>query len=658
MKNLFLKAITFSPKKNLPLIVLILFGILFFSMGILNHYFFRTYTHDYGNYNFALWDYSHFRISPLTTFRGTFLQDHFSFLLMYFVPIYWLINWITQTYTLIIIQYSLVLAAAWYTFKIIKLKTNNLWLGTGVIIYYFTLLGRYTTFTADVNLAVMSACFIPVFIYYFEIRRYLVSMILLILALFSRENIPIWFIFIFIVLIIQHRKDKEAIGYSLAGIAISIIYFILLFKVFIPSVETPGIKFALFNYSALGATPGEAFSFIISHPVQAVKMFFINHLNDPAYNGIKGEFYLVYLVSGGFILLLRPQYLIWFIPVVAQKVLNDNAFRWGIGTYYSIEFITLLPLSVFLILSSLKSRSLQNVLTIIACIATIVVTIHELDQTNNKTPWAFEPSKTIFYDSRFITPPFNVEKVNQLLKKIPPTAKLSASNNLLPHLSQRKYIYFFPDVKDAEYIVFSIYDDHYMYSHEVNELNRNNYLSDPNWKVIASEHPVYLLKLSNSGNDLQSGNRRNQIDTLFCDYEKIDKETGTVLFSNNQTAEMPDYLTTEKSHSASHSIKLTAEKPFNTSHKVNDVEKIAYLQLSCWYYSKDDKAGIVATSGKDFYIGSNTFVLQEPSGWKKVELNFLVPPGINVNNFTIYLWNSGTEPAYFDDLQIIKKYKQ
>ena len=94
-------------KNQFPYLVLIVFGILLFTMGILNHYYFRTFTFDYGNYNFAFWDYSHFRISPMPTYpgKGNFLQDHFSFTLMYFVPVYWMLNWITGTYTLILIQY-------------------------------------------------------------------------------------------------------------------------------------------------------------------------------------------------------------------------------------------------------------------------------------------------------------------------------------------------------------------------------------------------------------------------------------------------------------------------------------------------------------------------------------------------------------------------
>ena len=211
-------------------------------------------------------------------------------------------------------------------------------------------------FSGDVNLAIISACFIPIFIYYFEIKKYGIALIILILALFSRENISIWFVFIFIVLAIQHRKEKKAVLFSMTGIFISMIFFVLLFRVFIPALETEDKQFSLFNYSALGENPGEALSFILKNPIETIKLFFINHSGNPAYDGVKTEFYLVYIISGGFVLFLRPQYFIWFIPIVAQKVLNDSFIRWGIATYYSVEVVTLLPLSVFLTLSSLKSK--------------------------------------------------------------------------------------------------------------------------------------------------------------------------------------------------------------------------------------------------------------------------------------------------------------
>lgn len=481
-------------RAKIPVYLLIFFGALMFFMGIMNHYYFRTFVFDYGNYNFAFRDYAHFRQSPMPTYPGYFLQDHFSLLLLFLVPVYWLLNWLTGTYTLIIIQNALIIIAAWYTYRLIMLKSGNIWLGTAVIIYYFTLLGRYSTFAGDVNLAVMSACFIPVFLYYFEQRKYVISLVILLLSLLSRENIPIWFIFIFAVLLIRHHREKRAVAFSISGIVISVVYFILLFRVFIPGIENEDKQYTLFNYSALGPDPGNALLFVVSHPVETIKMFFVNHLGDPRYDRIKAEFYVVYLVSGGFVLLLRPRYLIWFIPIVAQKVLNDAPIRWGILTYYSIEVVTLLPLSVFLIISSLKSGKWQTGIAIAVCIATISMTIYKLDRVHRVVPERFRSNKEKFYGRAFYQSPYDLKETHRILKSIPSHARVSASENFFPHLSQRKYIRYFPEVDDAEYIILSIYDKNIRYSEPECERETNRYLSSDEWEVIEKSFPVFLLK--------------------------------------------------------------------------------------------------------------------------------------------------------------------
>lgn len=647
-------------KKHIPYFIITFFGIVLFVMAIANHYYFRTVTFDYGNYNYAFWDYSHLRISPMPTYPGNFLQDHFSFTLMYFIPVYWLFNWITGTYTLIIIQYFFIMLASWFTYKLVMLKTNNLWLGAGVLVYYFVLLGRYNTFSCDVNLAVISACFIPAFIYFFEKKKYIPASVIFALSLFSRENIPLWFIFIFIVLIIQNHKNKKAVFLSVMGIVISIVYFILLFKIFIPGIETEEKQFTLFNYAALGANPGEALKFIIQNPVETIKLFFVNHLNDPAYDNVKTEFYIVYLVSGGILILLRPQYFIWFIPIVAQKVLNDSFIRWGISNYYSIEVVTLLPLSVFWTLASLKSNKIQNILATTACIATLSMTIYKLDSRNIEIPWTINESKEVIYNKKFFTAPFDIRKVNKIISQIPDDAKVSASDHLFSHLSQRKSIYIFPTVKDAEYIIFSVFDDYFMISHEENEKSRNQYLFDSNWEIIAQEYPVFLLQSKKSQNGKMNTEKANPLlltDTMFCDYETIDYANFQVLFNNSTNAENTALISTEKSFSGKNSVKLIPENPYSNSYTFDDIDRINYLQISTWSYSSDKKSHIVATSGNEFYMVSNE-ESTDSVGWRKISLSFWLPQKLNAETFKVYLWNSGQEPVYFDDLHIIKMYKK
>jgi len=641
-------------KKYIPIIILAFFGLLFCFIGIFNHYYFKTFTYDYANYNFAFWDYSHFRISQLPTFRGNFLQDHFSFTLMYFVPLYWLFNWLTGTYTLILIQNAFVLLAAWYSYKIVKLKTDNNWISNGVLIYFFLLFGRYSAFGTDVNLAILSACFVPVFLYYFEVKKYTLSFVILILSLLSRENMPLWFISVFMVLIVLHWKDKKIVGLCFVGIVLSALYFVMLFRLIIPHIETPDAKYALFNYSALGDGPGEALVYIFKHPLNFVKLFFVNHLDNPEYDHVKMEFYLLYLISGGFILFLRPKYLIWFVPIVAQKVLNDDPFRWGNATYYAIEVVTLLPLSVYLVISSLHSGRLQKALVVLSCVGALGMTIHKMDSSNHAIPWTFYKSKINFYNKSFYQSPFDIKKVNKLLKRIPKDARVSCSNVFTPHLAQRQFVYFFPTVKDAEYIVFSLTDNNYLLSPEANDAERQKYLDSPGWEITGEVYPVFLLKKRARPKVLPAKKKIiSSQDTILCNVETIDYKYNHILFSNNQKADTITSLSEEAYKSGGHSIRLDANHPFSQGIKLEDISRISKLEIRVWVKGTAENAFIVVDNKKGFYRNSNA-VSGAQNGWNEITMSLHLPSQIERDKLIIYLWNSGKQPAWFDDLSIVK----
>ena len=461
--------------KEMPLsqkvfyIIMLLFGCIFFTTLIGNHYYFRTYAFDYGVYNFAFWDYAHFHVSLIPCLevvgnsRMTFMQDHFSLTFWYFVPLFWIFNWLTGSYTLLILLALFILWSGWATYKLIKLKTNDEWLAVISVLYYFLLQGRYSSFASDCNILIIICCFVPLFLFYFELKKYVVAGILLILLLFSREDMPIWFIFIFLVIGTWHWKDKRVLALCVGGILVCIVYFIVLFKAFIPMLETPNKPYTLFQYSVLGKTPTEALGYCIMHPIDTFKLLYINQFHNPVFNNVKEEFYLVYLISGGFILFFRPQYFIWFIPVIAQKVFNDDEGRWGINGYYSITIVTLLPISVFLIISKFKLRWLRYSFSILVCIMALSVTWYKMNINNRAVPWGTTIKENMF-DPAFFHPDYDAGLIHKVLKLIPPDAKLSASSSILPHVSQRSYIYEFPDFKGADYIAAFTFKDYYVSS--------------------------------------------------------------------------------------------------------------------------------------------------------------------------------------------------
>jgi len=139
MKQYIRNRIFFNHKYYIYL-TLIIFGIIFYTTAIANHYYFRTFAFDYGTYNFMFWNYSHFHVNecPIYSHNSmTFFIDHFSFTLMYFIPIYWLLNWLTGTYTLLIIQTTLILLSGWVVYRLVIVKTGEVWLGLCALLYYF-----------------------------------------------------------------------------------------------------------------------------------------------------------------------------------------------------------------------------------------------------------------------------------------------------------------------------------------------------------------------------------------------------------------------------------------------------------------------------------------------------------------------------------------
>ncbi len=504
MKNVFLKfriiisnAINkkFIPKP-LHYSVFIIFGSIYFIIIFCNHYFFRTFAFDYGAYNFAFFDYAHFRISDNPVYHlahMSFLQDHVSFTLLLFVPLYWIFSWLTGTYTLLIIQTCIILYGAWAVFKLIEFKTNSYMLSLLALLQYFILAGRWTSFFSDCNLAIIASSMVPVFLLYFERKNLIAAIIVIIFILLAREDMALWIAFIGLFLLISYFKDSWCRKVSIAVMAISLIYFVLVFIVIIPLIETPYKKFTLFNYSALGNNPYEALVFILKHPFETLKILFINNSGDPAYDKLKNEFYVYYSLCGGFLLLLRPRYILLFIPILAKKMLNDDPIRWSMELYYSIEFVSILPVAAFLIISEIKNIKLKYFLISAVCVLTLFLTINKLDKSNRRLKW-WGDRKYAFYKADMYKADFDVKKVNRYLNLIPDTAKVSASGTITPHLSFREKIYYFPRVNDAEYLVLFLKNDTHPLTREMFFIELNKFLMDDSWSIKVLDPPLLMMK--------------------------------------------------------------------------------------------------------------------------------------------------------------------
>jgi uncharacterized membrane protein len=479
----------FTPGR-LFVVFMLLAGFVHLLIVVCNHYFFRTYAYDYAVYNFAFHDFAHLRLSPdpvyMVAFPITFMQDHFSLTLPMLSPFYWLFAPITGSYTLLVFQWLFIMAGAIYTWKFIKLKSESKWLALGAVVYYFFLFGRYAAYQNDCNLAIIGAAYLPAFLYYFEARNLYATLITALLLLVNREDAALTLVFLSLYLMITHWTDPRLRKWSAWIIAGALVFFVLEFTVFIPSLEDENKKFSLFNYTALGQTPGEALRFIFAHPFDTLSLLYANTSGNASYDSVKTSFYLLYFVSGGFLLFSRPLAFIPLIPLIAKRMFNDNVVRWGIEYYHSVEIVTILPALVFMAIASYKVPWVKIVTAWPVIILSLAASLC--------TASLFDNSKYNFLHKGFYRSVYDTRKLHKLMAGIPENSGVSASCRALPHLAMRDSVRYFPMTDHSKYIFLLKKEDSYPLNDSDYYREARKYSDSPDWEVVLDDADVLLYK--------------------------------------------------------------------------------------------------------------------------------------------------------------------
>lgn len=475
--------------------VLLFFGILYLVICFCNHYFFRTYSSDYGIYNNAFFDFAHGRVNRPSLFNpplNNFFQVHMSFTLVVLAPFYWVFYWIFGTYTLLFLQIIFILLGGYGTYLFVKLKSENYWLSVMAMFHYFILWGHYSCLAADYIDSTVAASMVPLFLYFFSKRKFVIATLCFLFITIAKENMPLWLIFVAIFLIIENRKDKKMVVIASIYILFSLTYFLMAFYWWIPSLQDPNLPYWGFAYSALGGNVKDAVIYLFSHPIDSFFLLFENKTGDYQLDGIKAEFYYVVLISGGFLIFLRPKYIILFIPIVAQKMYNDNFLRWGINSFYSIEVVSILSLAIFGAFIWIKSNKVRYALAGLICLSTTIITCIKLDHRTSL--YYSDSAKEKFYSPEMYKTDFDVKKIYKHFKNIPENAKVCASETIVPHFAYRRNIQVFPFVYDADYIILLLDHSTYPLTKEQFAAKKKEFITNPQWTTIVDDYPLLILK--------------------------------------------------------------------------------------------------------------------------------------------------------------------
>lgn len=477
-------------KKNKALFLTsLIFGLLYATISLVNHYLFRTYALDLGLYTNAIYKYAHFQMADSEMIKSVsepILGGHFDLYLIIFSPLVYLFG----TYTLLIVQVVAVVFGGIGVHQFFKkIKPKHQLIPIFATVYFYTFFGVFGAFSFDYHSVVIAACIIPWFLLAVYSHKKTTSTVLLSLMLMAQENVSIALLFICLALIIEHRKNRSTVLHLLKLFSISLLYFLVVMFVVIPSFSAEN-TYTGFLYSSLGETPFQAVKTIITHPIDSFVMLFTNHNNSIYGDYIKLELHLIMVFSGLLFLLKKPHFILMLLPIYFQKLFHDNYSMWGIGDHYNIEFAPIMAIGVFIVISEFKKTKLVNGLAIGVLVLSIASTIRTMDSTIHFT----DKSRIRFYQAKHYQKDYAVKTVYQQLKMIPKEASVSAQSPFVPHLSLRENIYQFPIIKDAEYIVYSKKEGFY----PLNEEEFTNAIqaleSSGEWEVISNEEVVILKK--------------------------------------------------------------------------------------------------------------------------------------------------------------------
>lgn len=480
-----------STVSKLQIGFILFFSIVYGLLTFVNHYNFRSYAYDLGIMNNAVYDYAHFRFNNctlLTPELNNYLSEHFELFIMFLSPFIYIFG----SYTLLIFQIAFVLFGGVGVYKFIYIVSNNKKHALWAQLHFYFFYGIFSAFSYEFHNNVLGAMFVPWFFYFFHLKQWRWASLVFLFQISTKENMPLWMAFICIGLCLLYWKDKSQRLTGMLFALASFLYFLLIVQFVMPALANHGETYVQLrsNYSALGSGMGDVVTTIFTNPVHVFKLLFVNHTGNPSGDDNKMETYLFFLLSGGLLLFLRPQFLIMLIPIIAQKMFHNDYLKWGIGFHYSVEFAPVCSLGVFFVIAQLKDERWKKYLAPLMTVLSLTMTIRSFDQSSTY----FNRDLHRIYQARHYKKEYDVKEAYRALSLIPQESKVSAQSPFVPHLAFRDYIYQFPEVRDAEYIVFSFKEGPYPATQQYFDSQTDSLKNSEEWEKIYDQNEMIILK--------------------------------------------------------------------------------------------------------------------------------------------------------------------
>jgi uncharacterized membrane protein len=355
----------------------------------------------------------------------------------------------------------------------------------------------------DFHAVTLAAAFLMYALYFMMTRNNWGLFITCLLALSTKEQIPVDVLMIAASVALFQRRWRT--GGALAGMALVwLVVALVIMRAASPLGHSPTAA----RYAQFGSSPLQVAVTLLTHPAMVIRQYVLS---------AGGVFYLRQLLSGvGYLAALSPWSLAMAGPAMAINLLSSDVSMRSGGYQYNADIA---PFVIFATLDAvwwLSRASAWLTPRIGAAVASAGGALATWGGRAARAPWprlimtALTLYATVFgaYSAREhghtpLTPGIvwpqstaHSQLANQLIKLIPPDASVCAQTDLVPHISNRRFIYLYPyQMTSADYIFLDVTGSVYpLTSRDVYAQQVQGLLRDTDYHTVAATDGYLLLE--------------------------------------------------------------------------------------------------------------------------------------------------------------------
>lgn len=470
------------------LVLVTFYALLYLLVWVPNHLLFRTYALDLGLYTHALWSYSHGHLADSALFQAVpqpLLADHFDLYLPVLSPLVFVFG----TWTLQLVQWAALLVGAW------GLRAFLLAIGvrpapaTAAMAMMLSFFGMFAAVAFDYHSNAVGAMLFPWVLLALVRQRPWHAAFLFAALLAAKENMGLWAgpaaLLLWRAPWLHTGMQRTAVVLGILGLA----WPLVIIGEVMPALSM-GNNYDHFDYAVLGGHLRNAPLAVLRHPVNVLSALFVDHVGVKDGTAMKLEFWWMLLAAGGWAFFACPRWGLMAIPLLLQKMLNDDPWKWGVSAQYGVEFAPLVGVAVGLAFSRLRGGQPPAWVLLIAAGASMGVLVRFMDSTATFQ----DRSRIRFYQESHYTTGLDWRAARSVVSSLPREASVSAQSPAVPQLALRDSLYQFPIIGHARFILLLPGESPYPLDPTAYRHRRDSLLDAPAWEVQVNTPSLILFK--------------------------------------------------------------------------------------------------------------------------------------------------------------------